>query len=191
MTVHYPAFLDLRGRRCLVVGDTSLAAEKAAGLKASGALAELSPEFDPIRALGAFLIVADVDEGAARQIQEFGERERVFVNIVDKPEFCSFILPAIVRRGELSVAISTGGASPSLAGWLRRRLESVLGDEYGLLLSELRRTREEVKSRIPGYMDRKDFYYSLLDGGILDVAQRSGIPGVRLELSRKLEEFRS
>jgi len=188
VTTHYPAFLDLRNRFCLVVGDSDLAREKADGLSHCGARVLRKSTFDPKDASGAFLIVADVDELSGREIFEFGDRERIFVNVVDKPGFCSFILPAIVRRGDLSVAISTGGGSPSLAGWLRRKLEGILGDEYSVLLSELRRTRDEIKQEIPGYQDRKAFYYGLLDSGILETARDSGTKGVREVLARSMQE---
>ncbi len=110
------------------------------------------------------------------------------MNVVDKPRFCSFILPAILRRGELSVAVSTGGASPSLAGWIRQNLEGSFGDEYGVLLSELRRTRDVIKGRIPSYRGRKEFYYGLFENGILATARESGAIGVREALSRRLGE---
>ncbi|MFZ0428718.1 MAG: bifunctional precorrin-2 dehydrogenase/sirohydrochlorin ferrochelatase [Acidobacteriota bacterium] len=190
MNPYYPAFLDLQGKECLVVGTGSLCDEKAAALEAAGALVKRTARFDPVQARGAFLIVADVDPDQAAEVQAFGQNQQIFVNIVDKPQFCSFILPAVLRRGDLQIAVSTGGASPALAGWIRQRLESAFGSEYAVLLSELRRTRQGIRQRLTRYGDRKRFYRQLFDEGLAETARQGGDTAVRARLTGALEEFR-
>lgn len=191
MTPYYPAFLDLRNRACLVVGTGKLCDEKAAALEGAGACVRRSAHFDPAEASRACLIVADVDPKEAAMIRTFGEERRVFVNIVDKPDFCSFILPAVLHRGDLQIAVSTAGSSPALAGWIRRRLEALFGSEYAVLLGELRRTRQDIRRRLSLYADRKAFYRRLFDDGILEEARTGGTEAVRLRLEREIEEFRA
>lgn len=190
MNRYYPAFLDLQGRACLVIGSGSLCAEKASALERAEAHVITANRFDPGQAREAFLIVADVDEEEAKAIRQFGDRHRIFVNIVDKPKYCSFILPAVLHRGDLQIAVSTGGSSPALAGWIRRRLEAAFGTEYAVLLAELRRTRRQIRQRLTRYSDRKIFYRRLFDNGILDAARLGGEPAVRSSLERAMEEFR-
>lgn len=189
MNRYYPAFLDLRDKPCLVVGTGDLCEEKAATLERAGARVSRSVGFDEEMARDHFLIVADVDEALARTIWEFGGRHRIFVNIVDKPRFCSFILPAVLHRGDLQIAVSTGGASPALAGWIRRRLEQDFGSEFAVLLEELGRTRQSIRRRFSRYSDRKFFYYRLFENGILESARTGGEAAVRERLERAVEEF--
>ncbi len=172
-----------------MVGRGPLADEKAASLGRAGARVRRRDAFDPGDARDVFLIVADVSPDEAERIQQFGETHRVFVNIVDKPRYCGFILPAILERGDLIVSISTSGRSPALAGWIRRRLESQFGPEYSAALRALGHTREEVKARIPAYADRKRFYQDLLDGGILETARSQGAEAAEARLRRKMEEW--
>ncbi|MEJ2147145.1 MAG: NAD(P)-dependent oxidoreductase [Acidobacteriota bacterium] len=189
MNGYYSAFLDLRSRACLVIGTGDLCDQKAAALARAGARVARADRFDPDDAQSVYLIVADVDVDEARSIQEFAEAHRIFVNIVDKPEFCSFILPAVLDRGDLKIAVSTGGASPALAGWIRRRLEELFGWEYAILLSELRRTRSKIHRQLPIYSHRKLLYRRLFNDGILDVARNGGTKAVRARLEKAVGEF--
>jgi uroporphyrin-III C-methyltransferase/precorrin-2 dehydrogenase/sirohydrochlorin ferrochelatase len=185
---YLPVFVKLEGRHCTVIGTTSLAEDKAAHLRRAGAQVNRIPSFAPHLVNDATLIVADVDEIEGRAIREFGDSRQILVNIVDKTELCSFIFPAIVQKGALVAAISTSGHSPALASWLRRRLQSQWGDEYGELVEGLRRTRAIVKQRIPGYAGRKLFYRQILEGGMLDHA-RAGSAAVAALVLTALEEF--
>jgi siroheme synthase-like protein len=126
------------------------------------------PRFDPAAAGEAVLIVADVDPRDAAEIQEYGRRHRILVNIVDKPAFCSFIFPAVMERGNLLVAVSTQGRSPALAGWLKEKLFDSVGREYSRALEVLGQTRREVQAILPGYQDRRDFYRDLFSRGWVD-----------------------
>jgi siroheme synthase-like protein len=91
----------------------------------------------------ALVVVATGDQGVDDAVAAMARRARVLVNVVDRPEQCDFILPSVLRRGELQIAVSTGGRSPSLAREIRRRLETLFGPEYGELIArtgEARRT---------------------------------------------------
>jgi siroheme synthase-like protein len=156
----YPVSLDVQGRRCLVVGGGPVAARKAQSLLACGAevtivapelsapMAALSPrtiERRPYRkgdVIGFQLVVtatgiATVDGAVAADADDAG----IWVNSADDPEHCSFILPSVHRDGPVTVAVSTGGASPALATWLRGKVGEVLGplDALVALVTEARR----------------------------------------------------
>src|SRR6478672_4729876 len=143
--MHYPVFLDLTDRPCFVIGGCALAEEKARGLLAAGArVTVIAPDLTP--GLGglavegkidsiarryrrgdlrtAFLVIAvNPGEAVAASIWEETRGRNVLVNTVDDVPHCDFIAPAIVRRGDLTIAISTGGRAPALAARLRQRLE--------------------------------------------------------------------
>ncbi len=165
MPDYFAAFLDLRGRRCLVVGGGEIGERKARALLLSGAeVTVVSPAMTrglaALAALGriadrrrtfrrsdlrncALVVVATGDQGVDDAVAAMARRARVLVNVVDRPEQCDFILPSVLRRGELQIAVSTGGRSPSLAREIRRRLETLFGPEYGELIArtgEARRT---------------------------------------------------
>lgn len=186
----FPLIANLNGRRCLAVGSGSLIEEKAETLRKCGAVVRRNNVFIAEEAEDVFLILADVDESIAAQIRTFGERHRVFVNIVDKPEYCSFIVPAIARRNDLLITVSTSGKSPSLASWIRERLETEFGPEYQELIEALGSTRGTVKTELDSYGDRKAFYRALFEGGILQLAAHGGKGAVRDELRRQLDAFK-
>jgi precorrin-2 dehydrogenase / sirohydrochlorin ferrochelatase len=155
--MHYVACLDLSGRRCLVIGRGKLADEKAEGLRASGADVVVAERYDPSLLDGVWLVVVADPEQGERVFADANERG-VFCNVADVPELCSFILPAIHRRGPIAVAVSTGGASPALAQWLRDRFASQIGFEHEQLANELRRVRPWVKRTFDTYEERRDYF---------------------------------
>jgi siroheme synthase-like protein len=177
---YYAAFLDLQGRDCLVVGGGRLATEKAEGLLQAGArVTVVAPELDPeLLALGveveqrpfedadvegrAVVIAATDSNEVNRRVFEEAERRTIFCNVVDTPELCSFILPAIHRHDPITVAVSTGGASPALAQWLRDRFASQIGAEHAELAAELRRRRPWARRNLHTYEERRDYFRSLV-----------------------------
>lgn len=157
--------LDVRGRRALVVGGGSVAARKMAALLEAGAeltvvarevcdeVAALERDgrvtivrrpFEPGDARGAFLVVgATDDEEVNQRVAGDAQTWGALVNIVDRPALCTYTVPAVVRRGALTIAVATDGRCPSVARALRERLEGQYGPEYGELverLGEARRT---------------------------------------------------
>lgn len=169
MAVYYPAFLDVRGRRCLVVGGGVVAERKVMGLLDAGARVRvvsptLTPALAALRGAGivehrarpfrqrdvrgcAVVIAAtglaavdDAAAGAARRVH-------VLVNVVDRPSACDFILPSVLRRGDLQIAVSTGGQSPALAREIRQRLEAEIGDDYAELVARVGAARVRLRAR--------------------------------------------
>ena len=186
---HFPLYTRLTDRPCLVIGSGRMIQEKAELLSRAGAAVSLSDRFEEESARRAFLIIADVGDEEAERLKKFCESHRVLLNVVDKPRFCSFIVPAILEQGDLLLSVSTSGKSPALAGWIRRRLQNSFGTEYARLLQVLGQTREWVRERLPAYGDRKIFYYQLFDRGLPERAR--GLSGrcIQRELTHQLKDF--
>jgi siroheme synthase-like protein len=162
----YPIVVRLQGRAVLVVGGGAIALRKARGLVAAGAAVRVvSPTFvDGFDALagvtleqrpyassdldGAWLAVAATDDPVVQQqVFDDGERARVWVNAVDDPQRCSFILPAVERRGAVIVSVSTQGRSPSLAGQLRDYIAERLPDDLAGIAERAAAERDAVHAR--------------------------------------------
>jgi precorrin-2 dehydrogenase/sirohydrochlorin ferrochelatase len=158
---HYVACLDLSGRACLVVGSGAMAREKVDGLEGCGAeVTAVAPaEYSAELLDDTWLVVAATsDEDLNRRIYADANERRIFCNVADVPELCSFILPALHRRGPITVAVSTAGASPALAQWLRDRFATQIGFEHEQLAAELRRIRPWVKQNLHTYEERRDYF---------------------------------
>jgi siroheme synthase-like protein len=162
---HYVACLDLEGRRAVVVGSGKMAREKVEGLLAAGAdVGLVAPElYEAPRLDDVWLVVAATDDAELqKRVYADAEERRIFCNVADVPDLCSFILPALHRRGPITVAVSTGGASPALAQWLRDRFASQIGFEHEQLAGELRRLRPWVKKNLHTYEERRDYFRELV-----------------------------
>lgn len=191
MPQYYPIMLDVRQRPALVIGGNHIAAEKATALAACGAVVTvINPDFcEALLALarsqqvtlryksyvagdlaGAFVVVAASND--AQQIEaiwaEARERGQL-VNIVDVPARCSFIVPSILRRGQLTIAVSTEGASPGLAKRIRQRLEPLFPAAYGAYLRLAAATRGHLRKRGVSYTQRDAFFGDFFDSHILDL----------------------
>jgi siroheme synthase-like protein len=186
--VYYPVFLDLRDRSCLVIGEGELADEKARGLEQAGARVLRNPAFDPDRS-HVFLIVAVTgDPALGRRIKEFADRRGILVNVVDQTPNCGFIAPAIARRGDLVLAISTSGKSPALARKIRQQLEAQFGPEYGDLVRALGEIRPLVKERLSSFRERSEYYNRMVrDPELLETARCHGAAAVRSRLEEGLQ----
>jgi precorrin-2 dehydrogenase/sirohydrochlorin ferrochelatase len=162
---HYVACLDLQGRRCLVVGSGAIAREKAEGLQATGAIVSVvtAEDYRPYDLDGIWLVVvATTDDDLNRRITADADARRIFCNVADVPELCSFILPAVHRRGPITVAVSTGGASPALAQSLRDTFAAQIGEKHEALASELRRLRPWAKKNLATYEERREYFRNLV-----------------------------
>jgi precorrin-2 dehydrogenase len=162
---HYVACLDLEGRSCLVVGDGAVAAEKANGLRDCGAeVGTVSPaDYDASDLDGVWLVVAATEDADVNvEVSADAAERRIFCNVADVPELCTFILPAIHRRGDVTVAVSTNGASPALAQWLRDRFAAQVGAEHERLARELRGLRPWAKETLHSYEERRDYFRDLV-----------------------------
>lgn len=180
MTRYYIACLDLTGRDVLVVGGGRIALEKAEGLLDCGAVVTVvAPQIVPeLAALdvglvrrrylgedleGRFLVVAATSTTSVnRRVFRDAEARSLLCNVVDVPELCSFILPAIHREGPIAVAVSTGGASPALAQRLRDEIARVVGPEHAALARTLQELRPWAKSHFATYDERKAYFAGLV-----------------------------
>jgi len=165
---YYPVLLDLAGRRCLMVGGGSVAERRVDALLAAGAqVTVISPRVtQPLAALAAegriglesrgyregdlagndlVFVATDAGEVNAAVAREARERG-LWINATDDPAHCTFILPALVRRGDLTVAVATGGTSPALARAVREELEAYLTAEYATLAAIAAEARREVRA---------------------------------------------
>jgi siroheme synthase-like protein len=154
---HYVACLDLTGKRCLVIGTGAMADEKISGLRAAGADVVFAAEYEPALLDGVWLVVV-ADPAQGERVAADAAERRVFCNVADVPDLCSFILPALHRRGPITVAVSTAGASPALAQWLRDDFAARVGPEHEALAEELRDLRPWAKDTFPTYAERRDFF---------------------------------
>ena len=177
---YYMACLDLRGRRCVVVGGGAVGLEKTHGLLDCGAdvtvvapevvpqLHELDVVWRPRRyrardLSGAFLVVvATADRRVNERVHRDAEARAMLCNVADVPELCNFILPAVHREGPIAVAVSTGGASPALAKRIRRDVAAIVRPEHAELAQRLHALRPEVKRRFPTYEERRDYFEALV-----------------------------
>ena len=196
MTVRqYPVNLVLEGRPVLVVGGGAVAVGKVTGLLEAGAVVTvIAPEvrdeitdlgvavhrrrYEPGDVEGYRLVVAAVDDPAVAQaVHDDAEAAGILVNSADDPARCTFTLPSRFRRGDLLVAVSTGGRSPAQAAWLRRRLEAEIGPEYEQLLELLAAERDAMRARgepteVPGWR-------TALESGMLERLRDGDVAGAQ------------
>jgi precorrin-2 dehydrogenase / sirohydrochlorin ferrochelatase len=180
-TRYYMACLDLRGRRCLVVGGGKVALEKVQGLLDSEAqVLVVAPHVcDELAALpvelaereffaddvdGRVVVIAATDDRSVNEAVSRAAAERsTLCNVADDPELCSFILPAIVRRDPIVVGVSTGGASPALAQRLRGEIGDLVRPEHAQLARRLAALRPWAKEALPTYEARRDYFQRLVE----------------------------
>jgi precorrin-2 dehydrogenase len=177
---YYMACLDLSGRPVLVVGGGPVALEKIEGLLDCGATVtvvapQIVPELEhlPVELVrrayrtgdlaGRFLVVAaTATPSVNRRVFRDAEARSLLCNVVDVPDLCSFILPAVHREGPIAVAVSTGGASPALAQRLRDEIAAVVRPEHARLAARLRVERPWAKAHLPTYEARRDYFAALV-----------------------------
>jgi siroheme synthase-like protein len=187
----YPINLRLKGAPCLVVGGGKVAMGKVLGLlEAEAAVTVVAPEIaDDIAALGVrherrayrtgdlagyrLAIAATGDPDVNRAVFLEGEASGVWVNAADDPDNCTFTLPARIRRGPLLVTFATGGNSPALATWLRRRYTDEFGPEYEVLIQLLAEARSELRER--GMSTEGPGWQRALDSGMLDLIREGDL----------------
>jgi len=196
MTTGYPAILMLDGRLGVVIGGGVIGERKVRTLLDAGARVKvITPEATPrlkkladedrIELLvreyergdlkGAAVVIASTDERAVNQaIYEEALDEGIPVNVVDDPPHCTFIAPSIVRRGDLMIAISTGGTNPAMAVRIRERLEKEFGPEYEAYFDLIKRLKAEV-DQAPTQQERADSWYRVADSNVLDLVRAGKI----------------
>jgi precorrin-2 dehydrogenase/sirohydrochlorin ferrochelatase len=204
MRTLYPMMVNLTARRCLVVGGGRVAERKVTRLLECGAQVEVvSPTATPHLAAsaasrrirwrrrsvrnadlsGAFLVFAatddpEVNRDIARRMGSMGG----LVNVVDDPEACSFLVPSVLRRGELTIALSTGGGSPALAKKLRQHLEQTIGPEYAKFLRALRLLRQRTRQTVRDPKKRQAIYRRAVASNLFEAAARGDSASVAAEI---------
>jgi precorrin-2 dehydrogenase/sirohydrochlorin ferrochelatase len=186
----YPIFLGLQGRRALVVGGGKVALRKAETLADAGAevrvvAPELAPELrrdgrfecigEPYSARhmkGMFVAVAATDDEAVNaRVAADARAAGMLVNVVDRPALCDFIVPSVIERGRLLIAISTGGAAPSFSRKTRERFEKEFGPEYAVLLDALADVRQRYKAGALPEATRRALFERLTEADIIAAAR--------------------
>jgi len=187
---YLPIFLNVRGEPCLVVGAGQVASRKAALLRRAGAQVTMTTEFrEEELDRYALAIAATSDPEVNRAVAAAARARRIPVNVVDQPALCSFILPSIIERAPLVVAVSSGGASPVLARILRARLESMIPAAYGRLASLAGEFRDRVKARFEG-PQRRRFWERALQGPIAELVLAGRDAEARRALAAAIDDTR-
>jgi precorrin-2 dehydrogenase/sirohydrochlorin ferrochelatase len=205
----YPIYLSLIKKRVVVIGGGEVAERKVESLLETGAdITVISPEvtdriasfaqsgrirlehraYAPGDCERAFLVFSATDDAAISEaVFQEATHARALVNTADQPALCDFIMPAVVRRGDVAIAISTGGASPGLAGQLRRKIEKLIGPEYARLAELLSQARLEIRRRVPEARDRKALHLRILNSDIMKRLKRNDTDGARKRLKEIIE----
>lgn len=201
MSGYYPVYLNLAGRTCLIVGGGAVAGRKAASLLECGAKVKLvAPEvceavaemerdgkleriadvFHPEHMDGAAIAIGSTDNGEVnRLVFEEASKRNIPVNIVDQPQLCSFIVPSVVRRGDLVIAVSTSGKSPATAKRAREMLEGLFGNEWAVYLEMMGQARERLLSSVADIAERERKFNRLADSAMLEKIKTGDLASAR------------
>ena len=191
MPAYYPVFIDVRDRRCVVIGGGNIGEEKVHKLLDCGAkVVVISPEvnegvsnlvdndrvswvqqeYQPGDLKGAFIAIAATSENQVnRRIAREAQERNVLLNVVDVTHLCTFIAPSVTRRGDVAIAVSTGGASPALARKFREELSHAHLLEYADLTPLLAEARADLKRR--GVTVHPDHWQACINEELLDMVQ--------------------
>ncbi len=202
---YYPAFLDLRGKNAVVVGGGAVAERKILALLKAGAavtvisplitsrirmekqkktLSHISRSYQKGDLRGSLIVIAATDDPSVNK--QVAEDAPSLVNVVDVPKDCSFIAPSVIKRGALTIAISTGGVSPALAKTIRKELEQIYGPEISQYLNYVRGMRIKALAKIKEQKKRQRFLKALASAGMLQQLRSEGFPSVKKAIE---EEF--
>ncbi len=206
----YPIFLDLQGRKCVVVGGGRVATRKAQALQAAGAQVQvvgpkLETSLETLAGVtchrqayqasvleGACIVIACTDDpDVNKSVYEDCRAKGIWCNVVDDPVRCDFHVPAVVRRGRLQIAVSTGGASPSLAGTIGRGLAEKFGPEFEAWLEALWQLRQQAMDRISNPARRRTVLQTLGGDESLQRFRQSGLDAWRDWCAEQLAPDRS
>ena len=191
MNNYYPIFVNLKDQPCTVIGGGKIAEGKVEGLLDAGAMITvISPALTPalqnladekqftyIERIyqngdldGAFMVICATDQNDINhRVWLDASENHQLVNVVDDTPRCNFIAPAILRKGDLSIAISTGGKAPAMAVRLKEFLDKNIGPEYARFLELAGQLRSPLAKHIPDFETRKALWYQILDAGVLEL----------------------
>ncbi len=188
---YYPIYLDIENRNVVIIGGGNVCARKAETMMKYGARVTIvSPDFtdeiegwaregclalqrktyDASDLEGAHIVIASTDDQTVNeQIAADCRARRIPVNVVDVTPLCEFIVPAIIEKGSIQIAVSTGGKSPAVARTLKEDLQRMIGPEYAEANDVLGTLRDGAKRVLPTDVDRKRFFDGIIAGGILEM----------------------
>jgi siroheme synthase-like protein len=185
MSGYYPVNLKIKDKKCVVVGGGKVAERKIKFLlEKGGSVTVISPEItsrleklwregkinllpvtyfsSPLE--GAFLVIAATDDRTINsRVAKDASKLGILINVVDSPTESSFILPATFSRGDLSIAVSTAGRSPTLARKIKEDLALIYSEEYGDLVDMIAKTREKIKRKYPNSQRRKQIWREIME----------------------------
>jgi precorrin-2 dehydrogenase/sirohydrochlorin ferrochelatase len=206
---YYPAFLDLQNNPCLVIGGGQVGERKVKTLQScaaqvflisreltpyleaevrQGRIELLAPVYQTELLSGKFLVIGATDDPILNGKIGREARERgILCNIVDKPQECNFILPSLVSRGDLTIAVSTAGKSPALAKKIRQDLEEVFPEIYGLYLELLGRIRNEILTRNLPQKENQKIFQTLVNSPLLSWLETGNFESLYDLLDRLLD----
>ncbi len=208
----YPIFLELTGRRVVLIGGGAVAVRKASALldaaarlvvvteQASDVLIAMCMQHgaELIRskyakeyiAEAVLVVAATNDTKVNRQIYADCQALGILCNVVDDPQFCDFFVPAVVKRDDLQIAIGTEGNCPAYAGHLRKKLAAIFTEEHGQFLAELKRVRNSIIKKLPNPADRKVLLGKLVDDKSFSDFRENGAAAWREKAERSIESRR-
>ena len=208
---YYPIHLDMKGRNAVVIGGGSIAEAKIVPLVSAGAIIKIvSPDLTPKltelalrneiihvdRAFeesdvdGASLVISATDNRTLNeQVYDAARKRAIWCNVVDQPDICDFITPALVERGDLQIGISTSGGSPVLAQRVKREVAQLIGSEYGDLLTLAAEMRARAKQAVPEFTQRRDLLRAFVESDALDLLRAGKPEAARAIADRLLAPF--
>lgn len=206
-----PVMLRVVGKKCVVIGGGEVAAQKVkqllecdasvvvvspnlcddlSELANQGRIKWLPMKYEPSVLDGAFLVFACTDDNEVnRKVFRDCEARKIWCNVVDVPELCSFYMPSILRRGDLTVAVSTSGNSPAFARKVRLFLETVIGEEFGVLVELLGEVKNEMREALKTVEQRRQFIELVWASDIWQYLREGDLEGARNCLRSCLREI--
>jgi precorrin-2 dehydrogenase/sirohydrochlorin ferrochelatase len=210
MNIYYPIFVNLKEEKVLVIGGGKVAERKVRSLlRCHARVVVASPTlttglrqivhngrvtyrkklFSPADLNGVRLVISATNDTAVNQkAVEESKKRGIFCNVVDIPDLCSFIVPSVIRRGDLTVAISTGGSSPALARKTREEIEQVVGPEFRVFLKILKKVRPLVQQEVPSANQRGRIYRELVNSRARELIRQGRHQDARDELRKILRK---
>ncbi len=186
---HLPIFLDLTGRMALVLGSGEPAERKAAPLRSAGARVAMRMRFDPSDLTGCVIAIgANAPDSDLQALSQAAQALGIPVNVVDRPELCSFISPAIIDRDPITIAVSSSGTAPVLARLIRGRIEALFPPAYGRLAAMAERFKLEIRRQLPDLALRRRVLERLLTGPAAELVFAGREPEAEALFAASLKE---
>ena len=207
MPGYYPVSLDLKAERCVIIGGGKVAERKVTSLvNAKAIITVVSPDltkslrqmvkrkkikyindyFDKRYLDKAFLVIGATNNAKINHyVFEAAAKENKLVNVVDSPDKCNFLIPSVMKQGDLLISISTGGKSPALAKKIRKQLENQFGKAYRDFLSLMGALRHKVLAQFPDSKYRNKIFQAMVDSELLDLLEK----GQKQKAKKKAEKI--